>query len=96
VQGEVNSIYSKTYYVMQQKQKEVFDEYEKHIAEKAFKMEQAIEKTTAKCNQSAKRAENATEKLFKVKKWWDLMQYVAPATVLLNLIFRAFQHFAGA
>ena len=96
MQGEVDSIYSKTYYVMQQNQKETFDAYEKHIAEKLFVFEQAIEKSTAKCNQSIKRVETVQAKLFKVKKWWDLMQYAAPAAVLLNLIFRAFQHFAGA
>ena len=81
---------------MQNKQEEVFDQYEKHIAEKLAKFEKEIEKLTAKCNQSIKRAEITADKLFKVKKWWDLMQYVAPAAVLLNLIFRVFQYFSGA
>ena len=95
VQGEVDSIYNKTYYVMQQKQEEVLKAYEKHISEKLAKFEQTIEKATAKSNQSAKRVEVVNEKLFKVKKWWDLMQYAAPVAVLLNFIFRVFQHFAG-
>jgi hypothetical protein len=34
VQGEVDSIYNKTYYVMLQKQEEVLKAYEKHISEK--------------------------------------------------------------
>jgi len=95
VRGEVDSLYSKTYYVLREKQEEVFRDYENHIADKLFIFEQAIEKSTAKCNQSIKRMETVQAKLFKLKTWWDLMQYAAPAAVLLNLIFRVFQHFAG-
>jgi len=95
VRGEIEKIYSKTYYVLQQNQKEVFDQYEKHIAEKAFKLEQAIEKAIVKCNQAAKRAEQATEKLFKLKTWWDLIWYASPIAVLLNFIWRVFEFFAG-
>jgi hypothetical protein len=95
VQGEVDSIYSKTYSVVQQKNEDIFKAYDKHISEKLAKFEQTIEKATAKSNQSARRVEVVNEKLFKVKKLWDLMQYVAPVAVLLNLIFRVFQHFSG-
>ena len=95
VQGEIENIYRKSYYVMQENQKEVFDQYEKHIAEKLAKFEKSVENATAKSNQSAKRVETVNEKLFKVKKAWDLMQYAAPVAVLLNLIFRVFQHFSG-
>ena len=94
VRGEVDNLYSKTYYAIKVKQEEVFKDYEKHIAEKLFIFEQAIEKSTAKCNQSIKRVETVQAKLFKVKKWWDLMQYAAPVAILLNLIFRVFQFFA--
>jgi hypothetical protein len=60
-----------------------------------FIFEQAIEKSTAKCNKSIKRVETVQAKLFKLKTWWDLMQYAAPAAVLLNLIWRVFVFFSG-
>jgi predicted transcriptional regulator len=83
VRGEVENIYSKTYYVLQQKQEDVFKEYEKHIGEKAFKLEQSLEKATLKCNQSAKRAEESAEKMTSLKEWRDLLQWVSPGAIVL-------------
>jgi len=88
VRGEVESIYSKTYYAIREKQENVFKEYEKHIAEKAFKLEQQLDKAIIKCNQAANRAEESAERMTSLKEWQDLLQWVSPAAVLLNLIVR--------
>jgi hypothetical protein len=95
VRGEVDSLYSKTYYVLREKQEEVFRDYENHIADKLFIFEQAIEKSTAKCNQSIKRVETVQAKLFKLKTWWDLIWYASPIAVFLNLVFMVYRFFAG-
>jgi hypothetical protein len=33
--------------------------------------------------------------IWKLKMWWDLIWYASPIAVLLNFIWRVYQHFAG-
>ena len=101
VQDDIERVYDKTYYVLQQRQQEVFAECEKHIGEKGFKLEQKIDKASAKLNQATKKAEEAVseikvfcDKLCSINSLRDLMYYAAPAAVLMNLLFRIIQHFS--
>ena len=95
MEGEIDRQYNKVYYVLQQKQEEVFKNYEKHIGEKAFKIEQAIEKAAAECNKAARRTEAATKNIFKAEEWRDLMYYAAPLLVLFDVVLRVVGLFGG-
>jgi hypothetical protein len=96
VRGEALAIVRNTYASIKEKQGEFFDRVFGKFDRNATKLMGVVDKTTAKCNQSVNRVEETTEKLYKLKTWWDLIWYAAPISVLLNLIFRVYQYFSAA
>jgi len=83
------------YDLIEERQNKLFNESLMLLRSSLEMMSDKVVKINAECRKSAFKAEETTEKMYKLKSWWDLIWYSAPIAVLLNLIFRIYQHFSG-
>ena len=95
VKRQAAEVLKDNYHQIESHQACILDKMHDDLRKTTKEMVEKMDKATLKCHQSASRAEEANDRLFKVKTWWDLIWYAAPISVLLNLIFRVYQHFSG-
>jgi ElaB/YqjD/DUF883 family membrane-anchored ribosome-binding protein len=74
------------YHSISELQKKQFDNMLNGIEQAADKLVKSIDKATANCNQSAKRAEESCDRVFNAQGWQSVIFLAAPIAVLLNLI----------
>jgi hypothetical protein len=87
VRGEALKIVNNTYKSIEQNQAQFFDKTFGRFEKNAAKLMERVDKTSAKCSQSAERAEEAAEQMTSLKEWRDLLQWASPfAIVLYGLI----------
>jgi len=94
VRDEAGEIVNDCYNTIRRKQDEVFDKMQKDLQMAINKVIKDVDYSADICRRTSKHAKETGDRLFKIKSWWDLIWYSAPIAVLLNLIFRVYQHFS--
>jgi hypothetical protein len=82
-----------TYASIEKNQSAMFDKLHTGLNNKMIDMSFAVDRSANDCKNAAKIARDTMFKFWKLERWRDYLQWVAPATVLLNLIFRLIQQF---
>jgi superfamily II helicase len=96
VRGEVSRIINESYAVIENEQEKVFNKMQGNLQKAIEKIIKDVDHSADICRRTSKHAKETSEKLFKLKTWWDLIWYASPIAVFLNLVWRVFQYFAGA
>lgn len=93
--NEVRKVIQNVLNMTVEKQNKLFAEVLENFQKSTNKLVKAVDDSADVCRRTANHADKTAKKLFKAESWRDLMYYAAPGAVLLNLIFRVWQHFAG-
>jgi hypothetical protein len=88
VEEQADRIIKNYYFEVKRYQEDLISGFTRSFGESAHKIIDKVDKAAADCNKSARRSEDAAERLFKVEEWRDLMYYAAPAFVPLDIIIR--------
>ena len=95
VRTEAVKITNDNYANIEKRQSIMLDKILKDLEKATARMTKNVDSANNACKSSAYAAWDSSKKLFQFKKWWDLIWYASPIAVLLNLIFRIYQHFWG-
>jgi len=93
VRGEASRIINESYAVIENEQEKMFNKLQEQMRGSLIEINAALERSSNDCKRSAKIAREAMFKLWELERWRDYLQYVTPAALLLNLIFRILQQF---
>ncbi|MDR2559658.1 MAG: hypothetical protein LBC86_09000 [Oscillospiraceae bacterium] len=96
VRGEASRIINESYVVIENEQQKMFGKMQSDLQKAIEKIIKDIDYSADVCRRTSKHAKETGEKLLKLKTWWDLIWYASPIAVFLNLVWRIYQHFAGA
>ncbi|MCL2072059.1 MAG: hypothetical protein FWH07_07500 [Oscillospiraceae bacterium] len=77
-------------------QDERFEKIFTDLETETRRLSQKIEVTNKKIWTAIDKASDVSDKMIKSRKIRDLMFYAAPVAVVLDLLFRLYQHFIGA
>jgi len=95
VRGEALAIVKNTYANIENNQTKLFEKMQGDLRKAIDKIIKDVDHSADICRRTSKHAKETSDKLFKLKTWWDLIWYASPAAVLLNLIWRVFVFFSG-
>ena len=95
VRGEALAIVKNTYANIENNQTKLFEKMQGDLQKAIDKIIKDVDHSADICRRTSKHAKETSEKLFKLKTWWDLIWYASPIAVFLNLIWRVFVFFSG-
>ena len=96
IKGEVVNALDEIFGYIQNKQTNSFNEMMLSMQSAADKLEEKITACTDKCRTQTVNVKNAVEKMRKVESWQDMLLWISPIAVLLDLVVRLIQYFGLA
>ena len=94
IADDAKALLKSLYISLKDDQKKALDEIRKNNSEVMLKILADTELCADKIHTAAEHAKDTTKKLFRITKLTDLIFYITPVAVLVDLIFRVIQFFA--
>ncbi len=88
IKGEVDKILLNTYMAIKENQQAVFDSLLADLKSDIEDMKTDIDSCTAKCNEAVGKVENDVNRLRRITCLGDLMFYLSPVLVLIDVVLR--------
>lgn len=96
IKGEVVDILNNVYGNIQKQQALSFAKMLEASQKSVTAMEEKITACTEKCRTQTVNVKNAVEKMRKVESWQDMLLWISPIAVVLDLVVRLIQYFGLA